>query len=210
MSDLFYVFGLALTVMALVVAFAGMRMEKFPTRGALLGGIGLMSFLVVGTAAFAIVLSREEKEHRDEEIAEYREANQDEALAQIDGQAVTSEEGGSEAGGEEESGSAGPEDVEPAEGEVLELTSPDAGDLVFDPEALTAEAGSITINYVNPSPVPHNVAIEDGDETISQGETVTNGDAGPAMADLEPGEYVFYCSVPSHREAGMEGALTVE
>lgn len=203
MSDLFYVFGIALTVLALVVAFGGMRIEGFPSRRMMIGGLGLMSFLVVGTAAYAIVLSREEKEHRDEEIAEYREENQDDVLAQIDAQAVT--------GGEEgDSENAEVQDVEPADAQVLELTSPEAGDLVFEPTELVAEAGQITIDYLNPSPVPHNVAIEDGTETVAQGETVTDGESGPATADLDPGEYVFYCSVPSHREAGMVGDLIVE
>ena len=199
MSELFYVFGIALTVMAVVVAFVGLRKEEsFPSRPVMIGGIALMTFLVVGSAAYAIILSREEHEHRSEEIAEYREEQE-------------TEEGGDPTEGDE------PTDIE-AEGEPeatqgeggLALTSPPEGDLVFDPETLEAEAGEVTIDYTNPSEVPHNVAIEVEGETISQGETVTGGASGPATARLEPGEYVFYCSIPGHREAGMEGTLTVE
>lgn len=192
MSELFYVFGIGLTLLAFLVAFGGMRMEKFPSPMAFRVGLAVMGVFVVGASAFAIVLSREEKEERVEEIEAFRA--EEEAAAE-EGQASESDE---------------PSDVEPVEEEALALTSPDAGDLIFDPTTLEAVAGAVTINYTNPSEVPHNVAIEDGSETVAQGETVTGGDSAPATADLDPGEYVYYCSIPGHRESGMEGSLTVE
>ena len=192
MSDLFYVFGLALTVMAVVIAFVGMRMDSFPSRPVMIGGLALMTFLVVGSAAFAVVLSREEHEVREAEIFEYRAEEAEEV-----------EEG-------EEPISEQPTDEAPVQGGELALTSPEAGDLIFEPDALEAEAGEVVIDYTNPSEVPHNVAIEDDSETLAQGETVTGGDNAAATAELEPGEYVFYCSIPGHRESGMEGILTVK
>ena len=192
MSDLFYVFGIALTVMAVVLAFVGMRMDSFPSRPVMIGGLALMTFLVVGSAAFAVVLSREEHEVREAEIFEYR-AEQAEEVEQ--GEEPISEQ---------------PTDEEPVQGGELALTSPEAGDLVFEPDILEAEAGEVVLDYTNPSEVPHNVAIEDDSETLAQGETVTGGDNAAATAELEPGEYVFYCSIPGHRESGMEGTLTVK
>jgi plastocyanin len=192
MNDLFYVFGIALTVMAVVVAFVGMRMEKFPSKPVMIGTIGLMVFLVVGTLSFGVSLAREEHEHREAEIFEYRAEQAEEV-----------EEG-------EEPISEQPTDEEPVQGGDLALTSPDAGDLIFDPEALEAEAGEVVLTYTNPSEVPHNVAIEGDGEALAQSETITGGESAEATAELEPGEYVFYCSVPGHREAGMEGDLTVK
>ena len=190
-EELFFIFGIALTLMALVIAFVGMRMEKFPSRPAMIGVLGLMAFLVVGSAAFAVSLAREEHEVREAEIFEYREE-----------QASDVEEG-------EEPIAEQPTDEPPIEGGDLALTSPDAGDLVFDPESLEAEAGEVVITYTNPSEVPHNVAIEAGDETLAESETVTGGESAEATAELEPGEYVYYCAIPGHRESGMEGDLTV-
>jgi plastocyanin len=89
------------------------------------------------------------------------------------------------------------------------VSSPADGSLVFEPESLTAKAGAVTIEYDNPSPVDHSVAIEAGSETLAESEIVTDATTS-ASADLEPGEFVFYCTVPGHREAGMEGTLTVE
>jgi plastocyanin len=192
MNELFYVFGIALTIMAVVVAFVGMRMESFPSKPVMIGTLGLMAFLVVGSAAFGVALAREEHEHREEEIFEYREE-----------QAAEVEEG-------EEPIAEEPIDEEPVQGGDLALTSPEAGDLIFEPETLEAEAGEVVLMYTNPSEVPHNVAIEAGSETLAQSETVTGGSSADATAELEPGDYVFYCSVPGHRESGMEGDLTVK
>ena len=60
----------------------------------------------------------------------------------------------------------------------------------------------------NDSPVPHDVSIEGGG-VDERGKEVTDGGTSTVTADLKPGAYTFYCSVPGHREAGMEGKLTV-
>ena len=200
MSDLFYVFGIALVVLALIVSFAGLRMENFPgSRGVLAAVLGIMGALVVASCAFAVVLSREEADHRAEEVAEFN-AEQEEAE-----EAATDEQDPGTTPAAEE-----PEIETEAGVETVELTSPETGDLVFDPDSLEARVGEVAIDYTNPSEVPHNVAIEGDGEELAQSETVTGGDSAAATVALEAGEYVYYCSIPGHREAGMEGTLTVE
>jgi plastocyanin len=88
--------------------------------------------------------------------------------------------------------------------------APGCSQLAFTKTEITAPAGDDTISFDNPSSTDHNVQIEDangndiaGTDTISAGKTSTT-------ADLKPGTYTFYCSIPGHREAGMEGTLTVK
>jgi plastocyanin len=85
----------------------------------------------------------------------------------------------------------------------------DKSALKFDKSTLDAKAGKVTITMDNPSDIPHAVAIE-GNGVDVDGKTVGKGEKSVASADLKPGTYEFYCPVPGHKEAGMEGKLTVK
>jgi uncharacterized cupredoxin-like copper-binding protein len=89
-------------------------------------------------------------------------------------------------------------------GTTLNLTSPADGSLKFDQTQLTAKAGSVTLAYTNPSSVPHSIAIQ-----TTSGAVVTGGKTSSVTVTLAAGTYTFYCPVPGHREAGMQGTLTV-
>jgi uncharacterized cupredoxin-like copper-binding protein len=39
---------------------------------------------------------------------------------------------------------------------------------------------------------------------------VQNGGVSQFKADFTAGSYTYYCSVPGHRQAGMQGKLTVK
>jgi len=113
------------------------------------------------------------------------------------------------AGSEETGGQEGGEAAPTAAGTRLELSADPAGGLSFVEGGLVAPAGRIEIVMRNPASIPHNVSLE-GNGLDEQGRTVGMGATSTVAADVEPGEYVFYCSVGGHREGGMEGTLTVE
>jgi plastocyanin len=89
----------------------------------------------------------------------------------------------------------------------LKLTADPGGALKFDKTELTAKPGKVTITMDNPSDVPHAVEVE-GNGVEEETKTLTNGTADVTV-DLKAGKYEFYCPVDGHKEAGMEGTLTV-
>lgn len=116
----------------------------------------------------------------------------------------TTEAGGSGGGAEEEGGSSA------GGGSTITFEANPEGQLMFTAMKVTGKAGNDTIEFKNPSTVPHNVAIEDSSgKTIAESETIAKGETS-TEAELEAGTYTYYCSVPGHREAGMEGTLTIE
>jgi len=96
-------------------------------------------------------------------------------------------------------------------GSVIEIDAAEGSDLAFVQKDATAKAGQVSIEFTNPQSLSHDVAVEDANgKTIGKTELVADSSATTTLANLKPGEYTFYCSVPGHREAGMEGTLTVE
>jgi uncharacterized cupredoxin-like copper-binding protein len=94
-----------------------------------------------------------------------------------------------------------------AENGVLDIPMADAG-LAYRFADAKAPAGQLRITSENPQSDDHNIAV-DGNGVDEKGPVVQN-DVSEVSVDLQPGEYSFYCSVPGHREGGMEGKLTVE
>jgi plastocyanin len=94
-------------------------------------------------------------------------------------------------------------------GETLKIAADPSGALKFEETALTASAGSVTIDFTNDSSLPHDVTVE-GPGVEDEGTDVVTGGSASVTVDLQPGEYTFYCSVDGHRAAGMEGKITVQ
>jgi len=91
---------------------------------------------------------------------------------------------------------------------TLSLAANPAGQLSYDAKTLAAKAGTVTIVMSNASPVEHNVTIAEASKVLGATETFTGGKRVLKLT-LKPGSYTFYCSVPGHRQAGMEGTLKV-
>ena len=91
---------------------------------------------------------------------------------------------------------------------TLSLSADPSGALKFNKKVLAAKSGAVTIKMSNPSSLPHGIAVE-GNGVDKDGETVMQGGTSTVSVNLKPGKYEFYCPVDSHKQAGMEGTLTV-
>jgi plastocyanin len=93
---------------------------------------------------------------------------------------------------------------------TVDISTPSGSTLAFDQKDVTAKAGNVTINFDNKQPLQHDVAVADSSgKVLGQTDLVSSGTAN-ATVNLAAGTYTFYCTVPGHKEAGMEGTLTVK
>lgn len=109
--------------------------------------------------------------------------------------------GGGAYGGKKDSGGA-------SASNQLKLTADPGGALKFDKTTLESKPGKATVVLDNPSSVPHAIEVE-GEGLEEEGKTVGKGGVSKVTVDLKAGEYEYYCPVGNHKDAGMEGTLTV-
>jgi plastocyanin len=202
----FYIFAGLLAAWAVFVSFAGLRRPEFPNTPQIARGVmGISIALPVATAAAAVLTAS-----IPPPAPPY-----DSGKAPISGQKgqvppptplVTP-------------GATTPTATTPAPTpgapapRTTEIDADPSGALAFLQKSVSLKAGKVTIKFVNRAPVPHNLTIQKG--TGASGPfvagTATFASASAKLnATLKPGTYTFYCSVPGHRAAGMQGTLTVK
>jgi uncharacterized cupredoxin-like copper-binding protein len=110
-------------------------------------------------------------------------------------------------------GSAGaiPETGGAQSGATQQLAVKATDSMRFDPATLSARAGQpIQLTLSNSGQLVHDFAISEG---IAQAIKISAQPSQQASATLtidKSGTYTYYCSEPGHRQAGMQGVLTVQ
>jgi plastocyanin len=149
----------------------------------------LVAFAVLALAALALVACGSSSDNSS-------------STAETSGGESQAEQGG--AAKEESGGASG------GSASTLKFEADPNGDLAYTTTSATAKAGKVTVDFNNPQALTHDVAIESASgEEVGATELIAEG-SDSTTVDLEPGTYHFYCTVPGHREAGMEGTLTVK
>jgi plastocyanin len=197
-DTIFYICGSLLAAGAVITAFVGLRSEKFPGRATPVVVLAFVALVGV-TTTYAVLNGQEEQEARAHEL-EQANAEAEQLEEEPVGEAGGAAEKGAAAEGGEKSPVNGP-------GGTLQLAASPT-DIAYDTKELSSASGEVTIDFTNPAPLEHDVAIEKDGKEIAGSELIAEGKTS-VTADLAPGSYTFYCTVPGHREAGMEGTLTV-
>ncbi|MFA5564953.1 MAG: cupredoxin domain-containing protein [Acidimicrobiia bacterium] len=83
-----------------------------------------------------------------------------------------------------------------------------AHDIEFEETEVSADAGKVEVTLKNEGAIEHSWVVEDHEADLRLHVEKT-GDEDDGTITLDSGEYTYYCDIPGHREAGMEGTLKV-
>ena len=81
------------------------------------------------------------------------------------------------------------------------------GNFFFDPKNPQAPAGVDAIKLTSEG--GQHTLVFDGGKVPGFKLQANSGNSAQLKVNLKPGKYTFFCDIPGHRAAGMEGTLTV-
>jgi plastocyanin len=175
----YYVIAIVIAVGAVVLSAIGLTREDFPPT-VRAGRLVMAGTLVLVTAGVIALLATTHKEHPREEAAEAREKAAEE-------QGETTARGGG-----------GGARVRTVEDEFsIKLESGDS-----------LKPGAYTFAVDNRGKIEHDLEIE-GAGIEEKTPLIAPGERADLEADLKPGTYRFYCTVPGHAESGMDVEVRV-
>jgi outer membrane protein assembly factor BamB len=97
----------------------------------------------------------------------------------------------------------------PTAASVIKIEANPTGLLKYTESQIKAKPGNDTVTFTNNSPLEHDVVlVNSANKILGQTPIFVKGTKSFKVT-LPAGTYTYYCSVPGHREAGMEGKLTV-
>jgi uncharacterized cupredoxin-like copper-binding protein len=182
----YYVIAIVIAVGAIVLSAIGLTREDFPST-ARAGRMVMAGTLLLVIGGVIALLATTHVEHPREEAAE---AAAEEAEAKV------AEEG--------KKGQLGT----PEPGETVAVTEDEFSIALEGGEELTA--GPRTFAVANKGKIDHDLAIEGGDlKEEPKTPLIDPGKTSDLKADLKPGKYKFYCTVPGHEESGMKTDVDV-
>jgi uncharacterized cupredoxin-like copper-binding protein len=75
-------------------------------------------------------------------------------------------------------------------------------------DSSSISAGRVTFEVKNDGKIPHDLVVK-GNGIEAKTPLLDAGESKPLSVDLKPGTYDVYCSVPGHKQAGMDLKLTI-
>ena len=206
----FHIVGGSLALWAVLLSAMGVLNHDFPPKGLEKVIIAISVLLVAGAIASAIAVGGEKKPQGSEQAGVKNRTGKEGSPPPAPGTGTPAPGTGANSGQATPGNANAKKPAGQATSQTLTLSADPSGALKFSTTALSAKAGNVKIVMHNPAPVPHNISIQGPGGISKQGPTVSKNGDSQVQAILKPGSYTFYCAVPGHRQAGMQGTLTVK
>lgn len=98
----------------------------------------------------------------------------------------------------------------PAPGGKLAIVAAPGGKLTYAPLKFTVKTGVYEMSLTDGSTGPHTLDFDDPTTLFAGLQVGTSGEKVSSRIFFgTPGDYTYFCAIPGHRAAGMQGTITV-